>query len=292
VTRRVALVVLCVVVIGAPGCASRPRVIVRDSPPPAYEAVAEGHNARAARLDRIWARAVVELWYVDDRGRRRREQGEGHLQIRQPSDVALSIGKLGETYAWLGTDGERVWFFDKFDTPRVAVGRVENLGEPCAEPLGLPADPLALIDLIGASPIPASGGETAWSDDGRFIVASFDRRGARERLWLDAEARLPRRVELIGPDGTDRLVAVLEDEAPVAQRDEGGFFPMLATRIEVSHEQSGTRLALHLSDAEDGRSRRGRLSDRAFDFEALRSAFRPAEVLVLDEGCERSALDG
>ena len=290
------MVALCasalIVVMALIGCARGPRAILRNEPPMTYEAVATAHNARAARLDRIWARAIVELWYVDDRGARRREQGEGHLQIRQPGDVALSIGKLGETYAWLGADGERFWFFDRFDEPRAVVGRLDNVGRPCAERLGLPADPLTLVDLIGASPIPDAGGATAWSEDGRSVVVSFDRHGGRERLWLDAASLLPRRIELAGAEPDGRLVSVLENDTPVHQRDEGGFYPLLASRIEIVHAASETRIALHLSDAEDGRSRPGRLSDRAFDFDTLRAVFRPVEIHVLDANCAQAALGG
>ena len=278
------------------GCAGGPgRVMHRSAPPISYADVAEAHNARAARLDRVWARAVVELWYVDDRGKIHREQGEGHLQVRQPNDVALSIGKLGETYAWLGADGERFWFFDKFEKPRVVVGRFKNIGRPCAEALGLPADPRTLLDIMGMTPIPATGGSTAWSEDGRRIVVSFARGGAVERLYLDAKTLLPARIELVdatGSEGAVTLVATLGKYEPVVQSDEGGFYPRLASRVEIRHDESHTRIALHLADMEDGGSRAGRLRDAAFDFDSLRAVFRPVTIRDLDRACDEPALGG
>ncbi len=273
------------------GCVSASRPITRTEPPPAYETFAAAHNERVGRLARVWARAVVELWYTDDRGRARREQGEGHFQVRRPGGVALSIGKLGETYAWLGSDEERFWFFDKFDTPRVAVGRFENTDKPCAESLGLPADPARMLDLMGLTAIPESGGVTAWSADGRAVVAVFDRAGTEERIHFDARSMLPARVEIEGRDPGDAIVATLDRYANVRLGGVGGFFPTLASRVEIRHQTSGTRVALHLADMEDGSFRRGRLSDAAFDFDALRAIFRPSEIIDLDHGCDRPALE-
>ncbi len=274
------------------GCASAQRPIVRTEPPPAYEALAAAHNERVDRLSRVWARAVVELWYTDDRGRTRREQGEGHFQVRRPGGVALSIGKLGETYAWLGSDEERFWFFDKFDTPRATVGRFENADKPCAESFGLPADPARMLDLMGMTAIPETGGVTAWSADGRAVVAVFDRAGAEERIHFEPRYAQPVRIEIQGREPGDVIVSTLERYANVRLGGFGGFFPRLASRIEIRHESSGTRVALHLADMEDGSFGRGQLSDAAFDFEALRAIFRPSEIIDLDQGCDRPAIDG
>lgn len=261
-------------------------MVERPAPPPSFEEVAEQYNVRAERLDLVWARAVVELRYVDDRDRRQREQGEGHLQIRQPSDFALSVGKLGETYAWLGSDAERFWFFDRFDEPRVTVGRHENVGRACAESLGLPADPAQMIDLMGITPIPLdAAGATAWSADGRWLVVTFERGGALERMLLDDETLLPARIEFLSPEGAVELVSTLENDAPVVQGDEGGFYPRMASRIDILHVASEARVTIHLSDLEDGMSSRGKLRDAAFDFDTLCAAMAPREYHVLDRDC-------
>lgn len=285
------VVMLGALVIG--GCASSRRAgpIERSSPPAGYAEVASRYNQRIERLDRIWAVAVVELDYLDDRGRPAHEQGEGHLQIRRPGGMALSIGKLGEVYAWLGADEERFWFFDKFEEPRVVVERFENVDEPCADTFGLPADPHAMIDLMGVGPIPPdAAGTTAWSLDGRWIVVSFPRGRAIERLRLTEGTLAPVRVEITSPDESSNIVATLGGYKPVVQSDEGGFFPKMASRIEINHADSGTRITLHLSELGDGRSRPGRLSDAAFDFDTLRRIYQPALIEVLDRDCPTPAL--
>lgn len=281
------IVGLMVALLIGSGCAPRSKTIVkRSAPPPSFEEVREQYNVRTERLDRVWGRAVVELRYIDDRDRRQREQGEGHVQIRQPHDFALNVGKLGETYAYLGSDSERFWFFDRIDEPRVTVGRHENVGRACAEPLGLPADPAQMIDLMGITPIPSDpNGFTAWSDDGRWLVASFSREGARERLYLDSETLLPSRIEFLTPDGAVDLISTLENDAAVEQGDEGGFYPRMASRIDILHVTSESRVTLHLSDLEDGSSGRGKLRDAAFDFDTLCAAFAPQVIHVLDRDC-------
>ena len=281
------------IAIGLSGCATggRPRVVDRHVEPPTFEEVAAAHNERVGRLDRVWGRAVVELEYRDDKDRRQREQGEGHLQIRQPGDFALSIGKLGETYAWLGADAERFWFFDKFDEPRAVIGRHENIGKPCAQSLGLPADPLLMIDLMGIAPMDLTeAGSTSWSDDGRWIVASLFGRRTMELMYFDPKTMRPVRIEFDAPDGEAEIVSTLEQDEPVRQSDEGGFFPRMATRIEIYHPSSQTRVTLHLEQLQDGRTGRGKLSDAAFDFDSLRQAFGPKHIEVLDFDCDHPAI--
>ncbi len=276
------------IILASVGCAPRQRgVVKREAPPPSFEDVVQVYNERAERLDRVWGRAVVELKYRDEKDRRQREQGEGHLQIRQPHEFALSVGKLGETYAWLGCDEERFWFFDRFDEPRVTVGRHDNVGRVCAEPLSLPADPAQMIDLMGITPIPLdSDGRTAWSEDGRWLVVSYVRAGAIERIYLDSETMLPNRIEFLAPDGTVDLVSVLENNSPVEQGDEGGFYPRMASRIDIMHVSSEAQVIIHLADLEDGSTGRGKLRDGAFEFETLVGAFAPRDYHVLDRDCE------
>jgi hypothetical protein len=81
-----------------------------ERPPPralgiTAEDVLEAHNARAAALDRLWARASVQVTGADENGRLS-EQAEGHLQIDQPDRVALSLGKLGKVQLYLGSNAE------------------------------------------------------------------------------------------------------------------------------------------------------------------------------------------
>lgn len=260
-------------------------------PPPSYAVIAEAQNRRAARLDRIWARAVVVLTYIDEDDRRRTEQGEGHLQIRRPGGIGVDVGKLGETYYWLGADDERFWFFDLTEEDVVFLGRHENVGRPCARSLGLPAEPLDLVRLLGVTPIPAPGAtdaappEVRWSEDGRSVLVDSQFAGAYERIWLDPETLLPSRIELRrSPDGPPAVYAILEEYERVSLRGVGGFFPFAPSRVEVHDPETDTEITLHLSELNDGKAR-NRLSDAVFDFPTLVDAFGPDRLVILDEDC-------
>lgn len=267
----------------------------RTDPPPTYEQIAETYNARAERLDRLWARAVVQVRYLDEDGDRRSVQGEGHLQLIQPSRLALSAGKLGETLFWLGGDAERFWVFELGDASRASVGRHENVGRPCAQALAAPVHPLEAIDLLGVVPLPeASEGviqpAVAWSEDGRAIVVEILGRFGPMRLFLTPVEMLPVRIELLDPStSAPAVVATLEDHERIDLSGSPGFNPRVATRVVITHPDSESEIRLSLSDMNDG-SGRGRLADAAFTFETLLRAYRPDEVLVLDADCERPAL--
>jgi len=279
------------------GCKSTPSTngIPRTAPPPTYERIAETYNTRAERLDRLWARAVVQVRYLDEEGDRRSVQGEGHLQLIQPSRLALSAGKLGETLFWLGGDAERFWVFELGDASRASVGRHENVGRPCARALAAPVHPLEAIDLLGVVPLPTAGDgalrpSVAWSEDGRAIVVEILGRFGPMRLFLTPDDMLPARIELLDAmTGAPAVVATLEDHERIDLSGSPGFNPRVASRVVITHPDSESEIRLSLSDMNDG-SGRGRLADAAFTFETLLRAYRPGEVLVLDADCQRPAL--
>lgn len=269
----------------------------------AYDDIATRWNARAADLARIWARAVVQIEFIDADGDRRNEQGEGHLQLIQPAQFALSIGKLGEVMLWLGADASRYWVIEPGDASRASVGSDATLGLPCHRSLGLPAHPLDILDLMGVTPLPLKAEVASrnlappWATrtrDGRLLVVEAPGRLARRRMFLDPETLLPRRIQLFASDRPSQvesamITADLTDPEPVTLRDRGGFFPRVASRIAIVHTESDTRIVLHLSDMSDGRDRSGRLSPRVFDFDSLTSAFGIARVDRLDADCDRLA---
>jgi hypothetical protein len=120
---------------------------------PTYRMLANAQNARAARLGKLWARATVSIDYRDSEGRKRWEQGEGHFQVIQPSKLALSVGKLGEVFLWIGCDEERYWLIDTKGAKAAYVGRHELVTRGKIEALGLPVPPRDLIALAGMSPV-------------------------------------------------------------------------------------------------------------------------------------------
>jgi hypothetical protein len=292
VTRWSRLAVLvCIAPALVAGCRSKPGAMSPDrtAPTPPYEAIAEIYNARAGRLGRIWSRAVVQVRYIDADGKQRGVQGEGHLQVIQPDRLALSAGKLGETLFWLGGDADRFWAFELGDASRASVGRHENVGRPCARPLAAPVHPLEALDLLGVTALPAEASPVAWSADGRSLVVEFPGRFGPQRIYIDPLDYLPVRIELLDPrDGSAAIFATLEQHERVWIDGSPGYNPRMATRIVIEHPGSESEVRLTLSDMTDG-SERGRLADAVFAFESLLRAFRPDEIVVLDEACPRPA---
>jgi len=280
----------------ATGCGAQRAAgpVVRDQPPPSYAEIARVYNDRAERLDRVWARAVVRFEYEDDRGRMRREQGEGHLQFLAPGRLALSVGKLGETLFWLGCDEQRYWWFDLHEANQASIGRHQNLGRPCNKSLGLPAHPHDIIQLLGVTPMPtgsiASSARVGWSGDGRWIVVELPGAAGYTQYFIDPESYEPGWIKLLHPSDRSPLVhAELENYGNVSRRDEGGFFPRMASRISIRSPDEAGEIRLTLSAMSDGREDRGRLADSAFSFDALSRAYRPQNVVILDELCPQPA---
>jgi hypothetical protein len=288
---RIAGGLLCVLCLTVSGCRTKGAVAPATNARalPTVDEVLAAQNERAARLDRIWARAVVQLEYQDEGGKRHSAQGEGHLQVVQPDHLALSVGKLGETLYWLGADGERHWVFELGDVDRAMVGRHENVGSPCMQSIGAPVHPLDLLELLGVRPIVGEMTVVGRAEDGTIEIVGPVQSGVRT-LWLDADSLVPVRVQ-ISPvrDEVGPVVATLSLYEGVVQSDEGGFFPRMPSRIVAVHPASESRIQIDLSDMSDGAGR-GRLPDAAFSFASLVRALGPEEVVVLDESCEHPAL--
>ncbi len=251
--------------------------------------IAERHNARTARLDRLWSRAAVQLRYADRDGKLRREQGEGHLQVVQPAKLALSVGKVGEVIFWLGSDERRFWWFELGENSRAGVALHENATAPCIGDAALPVHPLDLLDLLGVTPIPASGGAAPMVDRRGQLVIDAPAQGGARRLFFDPETLRPVRIELWRAGEREPAVySELDEYARVDIPGVGGVDPRAASRVRVVHRDSDSEIILFLSDISDG-SRFGRLSPEAFEFATLVESLAPRRVEILDEACARSA---
>src|SRR5262249_54442096 len=130
-----------------------PKSVAPPGPAPAYADLAARYNANIAGLDRLWSRAVVELNWRDDRGKKRFEQGDGNLITGLPDRVALSIGKLGNTLFWAGGDAQRYWLFDLQGDKVAYVGRHAYIGSPCTLESPLAVQPRDLVRLLGIWPV-------------------------------------------------------------------------------------------------------------------------------------------
>lgn len=256
-------------------------------PPPAYAEIAKAYNARASRLQRVWARAVVSVDFTDEEGERRWEQGEGHFQVIQPSKMALSAGKLGEVMLWIGCDADRYWFIDAKEKHRGWVGKHSAASREKTESLGMPAAPRDLLALAGITPLPKPAADkrrdpaVRWSADRRALIFDSVRAGTRWRYMIDPKTYEPQRIEVVDAASSEPILsATLENYDNVKIRGEGAVPPRIATRFRCLHHPSGSTLGLSISDMSDGGS--NRLREQNFDYDALTELLGIRDTVDLD----------
>lgn len=251
---------------------------------PTYAEVAQRYNARTGRLQKVWARAVVSIRWRDQEGRRRYEQGDGHFQFIAPSRFALSVGKFGDVFLWVGCDDDRYWLLEpKGDSKLGVAGRHGAVNEEKLDALGLPAAPLDLVRIAAVAPLPASpppGASVAWSSDGAMLVVDLPSARGLWRYWLDPATTLPRIIELLDSRGEAVISAAMEQYGTVRLQGVGGFFPEMPTRVRATHHPSGSTLLLTLESMNDGGT--GRLLPEAFQLDALARLLGVSSIRDLD----------
>ncbi len=213
------------------------------------DAVIAGYNARAQRVTSLWARVAVVLEGKDAEGSPLRERAEGHLQIVPPTDVAITLGKLGETNLYFGSNDRLYWWFDMTDSAlkTARFGRHALVTPEKIDRLGLPIHPLDLVEALGITPIdPAGADVTPGEQPGTSVITTPARRGLR-RVTVRDDRFEPVNIRLLSPGGgvlldvdlsRYRLLAGLEPgEAPlrVAER----------VRVRMAGFDGEIRLTLH-----------------------------------------------
>lgn len=264
--------------------------------PITYAGIAERFNQRVDKLGRIWSRAVVSIDFTDDEGRRRYEQGEGFFQVVRPSSLALSVGKAGETFVWMGCDAERYWVIEPRREKRASIGRHEALTPAKLKALLLPCAPLDLISLAGLRPLPVGDfrrgerpsepiealdrGDTFWQFD-------VPREGQTFRYLVEPKTLRPRVVSIVDrATGKLTTTARLDNYLGVEIQGMGGSYPVMPALVRVEHIPTGSVIKMTLDGMNDGLvndgRRKGRLAPENFDFNALCDAFGVTEIFDLD----------
>ncbi len=270
------------------GCA-RDRGQLTPRPEISDAEVLAAHNERVARLGTIWSRGQIRFGIPDGDGGIDVETGDLNLRIQQPSNVALIVKKLGETYVWLGADGERYWLIDLLSDETVAVvGRHELLTAAKIDALRLPVPPHELVRLLGIASLPVDA-DIDWSPGaGAFVIEHdadviTDDPGdtPRWRTMITPRRMLPVEVALVSGDGRPILVSTLSAEkrvettGPVDQsQPEDPFTP---ANIEISRVGTDEFVLLELQGISDRPSR-----PAVYDLRSRLDALQPSGLVDID----------
>ena len=295
ITRLGALVVIALLIGACARSQPAPRdVLVTDDLLPTYDRVARAHNDRVANLDRVWSRATIVIDSTDRDGKARRDQGEGHLQVVRPRSLALSVGKLGETGLYLGSNGEQYWWFDLLgdsDEDTAFVGRHDRAAETSLAEVGAPLHPLDLIEMLGVLPLPE--GEEVFGptdrvsrgDDGSVLVVLPARSGHR-LLAFEPETYRLRRAALFDASGRLLVRSEARRYGEVRLIEGGGDWPEMPDRLFVEVPAEGVSVSISLYGMENRGSRQ---SDAPFDLGRLARAYRIDRVIDIDEEAAAAA---
>lgn len=301
--RGPAVTVVAVSLFGCCCCTAPPRdagAPVADGNPmpadaPTVAQLVAAHNERASSIERLWARSVIEIEFTDEDGKERFEQGEGHLVLEKPHNSAMTIGKVGQTKLWAGSNSEHYWLFDTLNQSTLYLGPPPADAEKVyRSPLPVqPRDlPLLLgigtIDVDAASPelvsaaAPTSAAVNAETANDALTLAWRDNRyvldlspaGKPLRYHFSPISLLPTRIELLDRAGTPVITAELSRPRRMhfEKRPVGAY---INTRIEVTFTDRDAAMTLFLADATNAPSK---INAKLFDLEVLRKLNKPEAV--------------
>lgn len=247
----VAALIAALLAAGASGCkCSQPGAAqshVWNGAVPSYEEVAKVYNARVEPLTRLHAGLVLRLDYRDQDGAEQHFQVEGAYDFIRPRQASLFLTKGGQSAAILGCDQARFWWIELIDRKRALVGEHDRVNAEQLSAAGVPVHPLDLIELLGITPLPASGGQVRTSPAGELFVELPGRLGSRRLFLPDREFR-PGRIELLAPDGSLAAAADLSKYASVAMAGAGPgvAHPFIATDAVIVAQNGDTKGHLEL----------------------------------------------
>lgn len=274
---------------------------------PTYREIVSRYNDRLVGLDLVSCRTDVEAVWRDERGKVRRESGDGRLIVRRPLDTAVTVEAFGQMVMWAGSNDRGYWFFtDLHRGGEVVHGRFGGAG---AASLPMPVSPELIPVLLGWMPLPediSGADEPAEAYQGYALIEPA---GLRLRMLLDVETAAPVRVDLLDAAGVSAVVCRLEGRQDIERpmRDdlilEGGILVepnvtrdgsmgklipaaelpdaplVMPTKVTIYPVHDESRLTLEL--------KRVRLEDtkvkgRLFDLDTLITSLKPDRVIDLD----------
>lgn len=253
--------------------------------PPAPDAellaIAQGQAIRIRALRTLESRGVVEFRWRE-RGGERFEQCDLRLFAVPPARTAFRLSKLGEQYAWLGSDEESWWLFRLKDRPSTV--EIRPWAEAGAEGFAI-VSPRTVLLLAGL---------VAFPDDGslRRVTATLPETVVLEHPLADAEGsaselsvrwtvaartRLPQEVAIVDRSGQTLLASRLADYAAAPSTGASpGDWPRVPRKIEVVRTADGASIRLALDEPS---ARSDRIRPQFFELPELLRSLRPDEVV-------------
>lgn len=261
-----------------------PAAIQTTGPKPSYHDLITRYDRHVERLSPLWASTDVDMHWLDHHGKRQAENGSGVLIVVRPRDITFTVGKLGQTGLWAGSNNRRYWLFNLRD--HIAyTGLYKNLGKPCTEPLPLPVQPEAVPYLLGLMPIDPNNPPSPPAVEqyrGYDLIAPP---GQRIRMVLDPKTAQPVRVYWLDKQGRAVLVSKLTDRRPMRLANTPyNKRPVIAHQIAIYALGRDARLNLTLHDVTDGKAD-DQIHPGVFNWQVLLHAHQPKKVINLDQNC-------
>ncbi len=257
-----------------------PDPVANEQPLPTYGELIRRYNATTEPLVRVWAEARVDLVWLDEKGKKISEHGDGRFMYVAPGKIALEIQEFGKGF-WAGADGERYWLFDLQDQRTAYVGRFENLDNLDEDAFPLPVKPSDLLYVLGLVPIDPDNVPDEPAVErvaGHYLI---EPPGLRLRMLLHPETARPVRVDLLNVQGESAVKCILSEPVEVKTTpdiDEGAQ-PVMPSLAEVYVLNQEARMTLRLKSlTTEGR----RIRDSHFDFETLMRVYKPDVLVDLD----------
>lgn len=283
---RALLAAGCMLLAGTSGCQSPPATTSPPGPGPGHPdpideaAIREQlalHNARVAQLDRIAAPGVIEFAWVDEAGDRHFEpQVNTRLWIDLPRRSGLRLEKLGEVLFWLGSDDERYWLFDLTGAESTLFVRSHHDAISATGGSALRLRPLAIIDLLGLTPVPLVDDLVLTAEPSGWQVTAPGAGGEMRLSFADGSA-WPHRVESLDRGGVVTMHSRLDrPRSVIVEGVSRAALPRMPTLIDIA-DPAGT-ITVKLALDEPSPPRAGAPWERFFDLEQLRGHLRPTRV--------------
>jgi hypothetical protein len=260
-----------------------PEKLTNEEPLPTYNELIRRYNATTEPLVRVWAEARVDLVWLDEKGKRKSEHGDGRFMYVAPDKVALEVREVGRGF-WAGRDEQRYWLFDLQDERIAYVGRYENLDKLDEDALPFPVKPTDLPYVLGLLPIDPDvvpDGLAVELVAGHYLI---EPPGLGLRMLLHPETARPVRVDIVNKKGESAVKCLLYEPTQLKPGTDAveGPAPIMPSRAEVYVLGQEARMTLRLK----GLTTEGRaIRDTHFDFDKLKQALKipdPQNVVDLD----------